>query len=114
MAGKILIVDDEQPMCELLEADLRLRNFEPEWYTSAADAVQAVNRQDYDVVLTDLNMPGTNGIQLCEHIVTNRPDIPVVMMTAFGSLESAIDAIRAGAYDFVTNYFREGSWTLRH
>ena len=102
MTGKILIIDDEQAMCELLETDLRLRDFETEWHTSAADAVQAVNRRDYDVVLTDLNMPGTNGIQLCEHIVTNRPDIPVVMMTAFGSLESAVEAIRAGAYDFVT------------
>ena len=102
MTGKILIVDDEQAMCELLEADLRLRNFETEWYTSAEDALQAVNRQSYDVVLTDLNMPGTNGIQLCKHIVTHRPDIPGVMMTAFGSLESAVDAIRAGAYDFVT------------
>jgi DNA-binding NtrC family response regulator len=102
VTGKILIVDDEQAMCELLEADLRLRNFETEWYTSAEDALQAVNRQSYDVVLTDLNMPGTNGIQLCKHIVTHRPDIPVVMMTAFGSLESAVDAIRAGAYDFVT------------
>ena len=102
MTGKILIVDDEQAMCELLEADLRLRDFETEWYTSADDALQAVNRQSYDVVLTDLNMPGTNGIQLCKHIVTHRPDIPVVMMTAFGSLESAVDAIRAGAYDFVT------------
>jgi len=102
VTGKILIVDDEQAMCELLEADLRLRDFETEWYTSAEDALQAVNRQSYDVVLTDLNMPGTNGIQLCKHIVTHRPDIPVVMMTAFGSLESAVDAIRAGAYDFVT------------
>ena len=102
MTGKILIIDDEQAMCELLETDLRLRDFETEWHTSAADAVQAVNRRDYDVVLTDLNMPGTNGIQLCEHIATNRPDIPVVMMTAFGSLESAVEAIRAGAYDFVT------------
>ena len=72
MTGKILIVDDEQAMCELLETDLRLRDFETEWHTSAADAVQAVNRRDYDVVLTDLNMPGTNGIQLCEHIASHR------------------------------------------
>ena len=102
MSGKILIVDDEQAMCELLEADLRLRDFQPDWYTSADAALQAVKKESYDVVLTDLNMPGINGIELCQQIVTNRPDIPVVMMTAFGSLESAIDAIRAGAYDFVT------------
>ena len=102
MSGKILIVDDEQAMCELLEADLQLRGFELTWHTSAAAALQDVKKESYDVVLTDLNMPVTNGIELCKEIVTNRPDIPVVMMTAFGSFESAIDAIRAGAYDFVT------------
>jgi len=102
MSGKILIVDDEQAMCELLEADLQLRGFEITWHTSALSALQDVKKESYDAVLTDLNMPGTNGIELCKEIVTNRSDIPVVMMTAFGSLESAIDAIRAGAYDFVT------------
>ena len=54
------------------------------------------------VVLTDLNMPGMTGLQLCERVVANRPDIPVVVMTAFGSMENAIDAIRVGAWDFVT------------
>jgi two-component system response regulator HydG len=54
------------------------------------------------VVLTDLKMPGMDGIRFCSRIVANRPDVPVVVMTAFGSLETAIAAIRAGAYDFVT------------
>ena len=54
------------------------------------------------MVLTDVRMPGTSGLQLCEHVAVNRPDIPVVVMTAFGSLETAVAAIRAGAYDFVT------------
>ncbi len=102
MKPKVLIVDDEQSMCELIEADLRLRDLEPHWFTSAAPAFDALSRADYDVVLTDLKMPGTDGIQFCSRIVANRPDIPVVVMTAFGSLETAIAAIRAGAYDFVT------------
>ncbi|NIP85194.1 MAG: response regulator, partial [Planctomycetales bacterium] len=55
-----------------------------------------------EVVLTDLKMPGMDGIQLCQRIVANRPDLPVVVMTAFGSLETAVQAIRAGAYDFIT------------
>ncbi|MEI8022390.1 MAG: sigma-54 dependent transcriptional regulator, partial [Schlesneria sp.] len=56
----------------------------------------------FDVILTDLQMPGLNGLALCERIVANRPDIPVVVMTAFGSLETAVAAMRAGAYDFVS------------
>ena len=102
MHPRILIVDDEPSMCELLETDLRLRGFEPEWRNTAAEALELVKEQDFDVVLTDLRMPGMSGTELCERIVANRPDIPVVVMTAFGSMETAVAAIRAGAYDFVT------------
>ncbi|MCA9120584.1 MAG: sigma-54-dependent Fis family transcriptional regulator [Planctomycetales bacterium] len=102
MNGRILIVDDERSMCELLETDLRLRNFESQSFTSANDALAAVNEGNFDAVLTDLKMPGTTGLQLCEKIVANRPDIPVIVMTGFGSLETAVSAIRVGAFDFVT------------
>lgn len=102
MPGRILIVDDEQSMCELLEADLRLRDFETNWFTSASEAIVELKNDPYDVVLTDLNMPGVSGLELCERIATNRPDVPVIVMTAFGSMETAIAAIRVGAYDFVT------------
>jgi two-component system response regulator HydG len=97
-----LVVDDEQSMCELLEADLQLRDYQVSWYTSADEGLAALESSPFDVVLTDLKMPGTDGIQFCRRIVANRPDIPVIVMTAFGSMESAIAAIRAGAYDFVT------------
>ena len=102
MPGHLLIVDDEQSMCELLEADLKLRGFQSSWCTSGEEAIQAIKRKHFDIVLTDLNMPGLSGIQLCEQIVANRPDVPVIVMTAFGSMETAIAAIRVGAYDFVT------------
>jgi len=99
---RVLIVDDEQSMCELLETDLRLREFEPSWYTLAEDGLRALETERFDVVLTDMKMPGMDGIQFCRRIVSNRPDIPVIVMTAFGCMETAIAAIRAGAYDFVT------------
>jgi DNA-binding NtrC family response regulator len=99
---RVLIVDDERSMCELLETDLRLREFAPTWHTSADEGFQALEQASFDVVLTDLKMPGVDGIKLCRRIVANRPDIPVIVMTAFGSMETAIAAIRAGAYDFVT------------
>ena len=102
MPGRVLIVDDDQSMCELIEADLACRNIQSEWRTSAAEALLAIEESQFDVILTDLQMPGLNGLALCERIVGNRPDIPVVVMTAFGSLETAVAAMRAGAYDFVS------------
>lgn len=102
MLGRILIVDDEESMCKLLEADLRMRDFESTWFTSGEEALRAVKNNPVDVVLTDLNMPGINGLELCERIVLNRSDVPVIVMTAFGSMETAVAAIRVGAYDFVT------------
>ena len=82
--------------------DLRLRDFAPCCVASAQEALEAFARQEFEVVLTDLKMPGIDGIQLCSRLAPSRPDVPVVVMTAFGSLETAIAAIRAGAYDFVT------------
>jgi len=99
---RVLIVDDERSMCEMLETDLKLRDFDVVWFTSAEEGFQAVLEQPIDTVLTDLKMPGIDGLEFCRRIVENRPDIPVVVMTAFGSLETAVAAIRAGAYDFVT------------
>jgi len=102
MPGRILIVDDDQSMCEMIEADMRKRGFGSSWYLSAEEAFSALKDEEFDAVLTDLQMPGMDGIELCERIVANRPDVPVVVITAFGSMETAVAALRAGAYDFVT------------
>jgi DNA-binding NtrC family response regulator len=102
MPGRVLIVDDDRGMCEMIEADLRLRGFQPAWTTIPEDAWQRIKSEPFQAVLTDLKMPGLSGTDLCERILATRPDVPVVVMTAFGSMETAIAAIRAGAYDFVT------------
>jgi len=102
MRGHILIVDDERNMCELIQTDLRMRDFAARWCTSADEALGQLHHEGFDAVLTDVRMPGTSGLQLCEQIATNWPEMPVVVMTAFGSLETAVAAIRVGAYDFVT------------
>ena len=102
MPGRVLIVDDDRSMCEMIETDLRGRDFDPSWYLSAEEAFSVLKDEDFDVVLTDLQMPGMNGVDLCERIVANRSDVPVVVITAFGSMETAVDALRAGAYDFIT------------
>jgi DNA-binding NtrC family response regulator len=102
MKGKVLIVDDDQALCEMLNDDLHRRGFMPFWYTMAEKAFSHVMEEDFDVLLADINLPGMSGIELCERVVANRPDIPVIVVTAFGNLDTAIAAIRAGAYDFVT------------
>lgn len=102
MAARILVVDDDQSMCEAIEKSMRLRGFDIAWDTRADDALARLAAERFDVLLADLNMPGMNGISLCERTKDNWPDVPVVIITAFGSLDSAIAAIRAGAFDFVT------------
>lgn len=101
-AARVLIVDDEKPMCELVETALGIRGYETASSQSAEDAMRRLRESEFDVVLTDVKMPGTSGLQLCQQINQLRPDVPVVVMTAFGSLETAVCAIRSGAYDFVT------------
>ena len=102
MKGRVLLVDDERSMCEALEVGLVPQGFEVRWTTAAPEALEWLRASEFDVVLTDLNMRGMNGLELCERIVANRPDVPVVLITAFGSFDTAVAAIRAGAYDFIT------------
>jgi two-component system response regulator HydG len=102
MTGRVLIVDDDREMCELVAVDLKRRGVAVSVHTSAEEAFAAVMREPVDVVVTDLRMPRMTGLELCTRVAANLPDVPVIVMTAFGSLESAIEAIRAGAYDFVT------------
>ncbi len=102
MKGKILVVDDNIEMCKTVEKYLQIDGFKVAWVISAEEAIELIKNELYDVVLTDLRMPQTDGIDLCGQIREIQPDIPVVLMTAFGSLETAIRAIRAGTYDFIT------------
>jgi two-component system response regulator HydG len=112
MKGRILVVDDDRNMCELLESGLRRREFEVVSSVAADEAVSAMANQEFDVVVTDLNMRGMNGVELCERISGNQPDVPVIVITAFGSLDTAVAAIRAGAYDFITKPFEVQSLSL--
>jgi two-component system response regulator HydG len=105
VSGRILVADDDRSMCELLQAGLARRGFEVSWRTDATTALAAISEGDFDVIVTDLNMPEVNGLELCERVTANRPDVPVVVITAFGSLDTAVAAIRAGAYDFITKPF---------
>ena len=105
MNHRVLLVDDDVNMTDLLEARLTKRGYETVTRNKVEDALELVASKDVDVVVTDLNMPGEDGISLCRKLVANRPHVPVIVITAFGSLDAAVAAIRAGAYDFITKPF---------
>jgi two-component system response regulator HydG len=105
MTSRVLVVDDELGVCELLEEGLGKRGFRVTFRTAADEAVELLGAEDFDVVVTDLTMRGMSGLELCAWIAETRPDLPVVVITAFGSLDTATASIRAGAYDFVTKPF---------
>jgi two-component system response regulator HydG len=102
MRGRILIVDDDAAICRMVETALRRREFAATSSTSAEAALALLHDAEHDVAVTDLNMRGMGGIEFCGRVTTARPDVPVIVITAFGSLETAVQAIRAGAYDFLT------------
>ena len=102
MKGKVLVVDDDKAMCELIDTTLTLKGYSTTWCQSANEANELLHDNEFDVVLTDVRMPGTTGLQLCQQISSTRPDIPVIVMTAFGTLDTAVATIRSGAYDFLT------------
>jgi two-component system response regulator HydG len=99
---EVLVVDDERDTCELLEMALARQGMQVTTCTTAADALEKIASRDFDVVLTDLSMPETSGLEVCERVIALRPDVPVVLITGHATLETAMGAIRAGAYDFVT------------
>ena len=99
---RALIVDDEPDIRELLEITLGRMGLETE---SAADVAQAhalLDAGTFDVCLTDMRLPDGNGIDLVRHISQNHPELPVAMITAHGSMDAAIEALKAGAFDFVS------------
>ncbi len=98
---RTLIVDDEPDIRELLEITLGRMNLET---VAAADLGQAYNslkEHEFDLCLTDMHLPDGNGLELVEHINQHHPDLPVAMITAFGSMDTAISALKAGAFDFL-------------
>ena len=105
MSAKVLVIDDERAMCELLAVELERAGYAATVTTESDRALAALEREHFDVVVTDIRMPGRSGIELCREVAQMNPELPVIVMTGFGSMEAAIDAIRAGAYDFLTKPF---------
>lgn len=104
MKKHILIIDDDAVACEFLQEALRLDGYEVKSLTSAKDAL----KQDlsvYDLLMSDIRMPEMDGLQFLGQVNQQWPDLPVILMTAYGSLETTMEAIRLGAWDYISKPF---------
>jgi DNA-binding NtrC family response regulator len=99
--ARVLVVDDEEVQRTLLEKALRRAGYQVELARSAEDALARFAPRRFDVVLTDLRMPGRSGLDLLDEIRAADPDAAVVVMTAFGTIEAAVAAVKRGAEDFI-------------
>ncbi len=96
--GKVLIVDDEPNAIKVLSAILIDAGFNIISTTSGEKAINIVSEEDIDVVVTDLKMPGTDGMRLFDYVIENHPQIPVIFLTAYGTVDSAVNAMTKGAF----------------
>ena len=105
--AKILVADDEQNLRRVLVALLRRDGYE---VVQAASGLEAIERlADVDVVITDLRMPGADGMEVLRTASKNHPHVPVIMITAYGSVGQAVEAIKAGAFDYIEKPFEQDS-----
>ncbi len=102
----ILVVDDEKNYLVVLDTLLSEEGYEVTTADGGVEALQVLKESDLDLVLTDLKMPHMDGIELLENIKKINPDIPVIMMTAYGTIDTAIEAMKKGAYDYITKPFQ--------
>lgn len=98
---RALIVDDEPDICQLAEITLNRMNIDTLSAYNLQDARQLLQENEFNLCLTDMNLPDGNGIDLVQHIQNEFPHIPVAVITAYGNVESAVSALKAGAFDFI-------------
>jgi two-component system response regulator PilR (NtrC family) len=104
--GRILVVDDEAIVREVLQTLLGKAGHEVDVAVSAEDALSALERRSYHAILLDFMLPGMGGFEALSRIKANQPDQIVIMITAYGSIENAVQAMRLGAYDYLTKPFK--------
>jgi two-component system NtrC family response regulator len=102
----ILIVDDEKNYLVVLEALLSPEGYEIVTSEKAQEALRMIQEADVDLVLTDMKMPGMTGMELLEEAKKIKPEVPVIMMTAYGTIEMAVEAMKKHAYDYITKPFQ--------
>ena len=104
--ARIMVVDDEESMCKFMEIMLKKEGYIVSTNQHAPTALEMVKSQDYDLVIADLMMPEMSGLELLSRARAAKPEIDFIVMTAFASVDSAIEALKNGASDYITKPFR--------
>lgn len=108
MSERLLIVDDEPDMLKLISMIIRDKTpYEVTTTNNPMEALELARKGEFDLVIADLKMPGLNGIELLESIQHFGEDIPVIIITAYGTVEAAVETMQKGAFDFITKPFRK-------
>ncbi len=105
MRARILVVDDEPSIRTVLKAHLTRDGYEVVTATDGAEAVGALGQAPFDLVLSDLKMPGMSGLELLAWVTREQPGLPVILITAHGTVDTAVEALKLGAQDFITKPF---------
>jgi len=108
MAEKILIVDDEPDMLRLLSMIIKEKtSYEVATTNNPLEALEMAKKGGFDLLVADLKMPGLNGIELLESVKRFDEDIPTIIITAYATVEAAVETMQKGAFDFMTKPFRK-------
>ncbi|HKM94868.1 MAG TPA: sigma-54 dependent transcriptional regulator [Prolixibacteraceae bacterium] len=99
--AKILVIDDERAIRNTLKDILEYEKYQVELAENAVSALKAVKNNEFDIILCDIKMPETDGLELLPELIDLQPDTPVVMISGHGNIDTAVEAIKKGAYDFI-------------
>jgi DNA-binding NtrC family response regulator len=103
---KILIVDDDLQICKGLSEILDGEGYDTSYLQSGKEAIERIAKEDFDVVLVDLVMPGVDGMDVLAWVMREKPKIKVIMITAFATVENAVEAVKKGASDYIPKPFK--------
>ena len=104
-AKRIMLIDNEEGLCRMMEAVLADSGYAVRGYTRSFEAVEEFRAGEWDLVVTDIKMPGMDGLEVLQKVKGKDPTVPVIMITAYATVEMSIQALRRGAYDMLTKPF---------
>ena len=102
---RIMLIDNEEGLCRMMEAVLKDQGYLVKSFTRPVQAVAEFAAGDYDLIISDIKMPEMDGLEVLQHVRNRDPEVPIIMITAYATVEMSIQALRRGAYDMLTKPF---------